>query len=569
MTPFLFRRIRGPVFLLCFALTAILAQWDVLSFARSWPIYLIAAGLLRLLDALLPFQPALTSPYGQPVVAGIPYVRRSSITLSVAELVFGVVALLVTTDVLALPDFWHVYATWWPLLLIVIGVLLLIERFFDGVFDRRAGRRFGPAAAYYPRRRRRGGLVFLVILVALLGLVGHHAPFVSSDNWRWDPDWNWSLSGETHENDVTLEQPIAADAALTVDNARGDLELATATDGLIHLSAHQVAHVSDRGKSKAFADTRPELALHGSSATVTVPGRNGVEVRLVLAVPEGLLCTIRNHHGDISVSGLKRQLEINQDHGDVALDSLGGPVHVTIDHGDIHARALASDLVIDGHADDVTASDIGGKTQLNGDFFGDTELDGVKGAVSFHSNRTDLEAARMAGQLSLDSDDLKIAGASGGLKLHTRSKDVEVTDLSDDAEITDSNSDVSVATAKPLGALSIQNSTGDVTLSIPPGLGFSISGQTGDENDISSEYPLTQSSDGSRKTLTGQVGVGGPHLMVTTSHGDLTLRRNAATVEAPERPEHAEAPERPEKPEKPEHVRHLKTDGEPPASAIQ
>ena len=53
MNPFLFRRIRGPVFLLCFALTAILNQWHILSFGQSWPLYLITGGILRIVEALV------------------------------------------------------------------------------------------------------------------------------------------------------------------------------------------------------------------------------------------------------------------------------------------------------------------------------------------------------------------------------------------------------------------------------------------------------------------------------------------------------------------------------------
>jgi hypothetical protein len=54
------RRIRGPVFLLTFGFTALLHQWHVLSFGRSWPLYLIVYGLLRLAEgsALLAAPPA-------------------------------------------------------------------------------------------------------------------------------------------------------------------------------------------------------------------------------------------------------------------------------------------------------------------------------------------------------------------------------------------------------------------------------------------------------------------------------------------------------------------------------
>ncbi len=46
----LLRRLRGPAFLLLVGVTALLNQWDVLSFGRSWPLYLILAGLLSLAE---------------------------------------------------------------------------------------------------------------------------------------------------------------------------------------------------------------------------------------------------------------------------------------------------------------------------------------------------------------------------------------------------------------------------------------------------------------------------------------------------------------------------------------
>jgi hypothetical protein len=46
----LIRRLRGPAFLILVGITALLNQWGVLSFGRSWPLYLILAGLLGLAE---------------------------------------------------------------------------------------------------------------------------------------------------------------------------------------------------------------------------------------------------------------------------------------------------------------------------------------------------------------------------------------------------------------------------------------------------------------------------------------------------------------------------------------
>ena len=46
----LIRRLRGPAFLILLGITALLNQWGVLTFTRSWPLYLILAGVLGLAE---------------------------------------------------------------------------------------------------------------------------------------------------------------------------------------------------------------------------------------------------------------------------------------------------------------------------------------------------------------------------------------------------------------------------------------------------------------------------------------------------------------------------------------
>ncbi len=554
MNTFLIRRIRGPVFLLCFALTAILAQWHVLSFAQSWPLYLLTGGFLRLAEAV-----------ATPALYGASPLRRPSLTGALLQLLVGTVALLLTIDLLPVYSFWRIFSLWWPLLLVLIGVFLLAERLLERRLDGRYAVAGVPAVL---GRRSGGGIAGVVILVVVLGLLSHAAPLSigAGDGWNWNPDWHPSFGGQTYQSDVSLHEPIAPGAALFIDNAHGDVQIAPSSDGLVHVDAHAEAHVRAGQRDRAFADTRPRFAANGTGgATLTVPGREGVTVRLVLLVPDGVLCTVRNHHGDIAVSGLRRALEIKEDHGDVVLDSVAGPVHLAMDHGDVHAHALGADLTIDGRADDIALSGVQGTVLLRGEFFGDTVVSGAAGAVQFHSRRTDLDAGKMTGELSLDGEELRMAGVSGGLKLASRSKNVEVTGLSGSADITDSNGDVSLSTEAPLGRISVNDNTGNITVSVPPGTGVAVDASTGRDDSIESDFALAQVTEGDRRTLRGEVaGAGGPsgaRLEIRADHGDLTLRRSAAGVGMGRGAPAAGEAHRPE--------RHLRSQGEPPAPVVQ
>lgn len=56
------RRLRGPAFLLMFGITALLHQWDILSFGQSWPLYLVLAGVLSLAERAAFAQPDVMQP---------------------------------------------------------------------------------------------------------------------------------------------------------------------------------------------------------------------------------------------------------------------------------------------------------------------------------------------------------------------------------------------------------------------------------------------------------------------------------------------------------------------------
>jgi cell wall-active antibiotic response 4TMS protein YvqF len=83
----LIRRLRGPAFLILFGITALLSQWGVLSFSRSWPLYLILAGVIGLAEraAILaappapPVYPYASTAYPQSTPVP-PYVPASGMT---------------------------------------------------------------------------------------------------------------------------------------------------------------------------------------------------------------------------------------------------------------------------------------------------------------------------------------------------------------------------------------------------------------------------------------------------------------------------------------------------------
>lgn len=67
------RRVRGPVILVTIGVMALLDQYNVLSFGRSWPLILIVLGVLMLVERILLSQMPPPPPgYYYPAGCGVP-----------------------------------------------------------------------------------------------------------------------------------------------------------------------------------------------------------------------------------------------------------------------------------------------------------------------------------------------------------------------------------------------------------------------------------------------------------------------------------------------------------------
>lgn len=452
--------------------------------------------------------------------------RRTSITGPLILLAIGIIALLIETGRVSGYMVWEWYGRWWPLLLIGIGLISLAEYFFD---------RNNP----YAGRRSAGGIVFLILLFAFFGWGSHSArnwgPF--TEQFGNNGDDFFSLLGEEHDNDVKIDQAIPTSGTVNVQNPRGDVTITASDDGQMHLHAHEIIHTnSDDNAKRFFEQVTPKVTSSSTGAVIAVPARNGARVDLILQLPEKSFATINAGRGDVTVEGLKNNVDVTNHHGDVKFDNIGGDVHARMDHGDVSAHQVTGHAFIDGHADDVTLSEIKGNVILDGEFFGDTHLEQIGSTVHFHTSRTDLDIPSLGGDLTMDAKDLTASQINGPVRLSTRSKDIDLSQVAGDVHIDNSDGDINVVAAVPLGNVQIANRSGAVSLTVPENANFSITASTTEDNDLETDFPLQTSTSGDRRNLEGSVGKASVRLDLTTSHGNLELKKGSSQPLPPPSP---------------------------------
>ena len=133
------------------------------------------------------------------------------------------------------------------------------------------------------------------------------------------------------------------------------------------------------------------------------------------------------------------------------LSAITGQVTVKLENGDsdFSAHSVTGALTLEGKAKDVTIADVSGDVRMQGDFFGDTQLEHIRGAFKFHSSRTDFQVARLDGEASFSDDDLSADQALGPVVLTTRNRNITLDRIAGDITVTDKNGKVDVTSAPP------------------------------------------------------------------------------------------------------------------------
>lgn len=467
----------------------------------------------------------------------------------------GIIALLVVTGHIAAEDFWTWYAHWWPVLLIGAGLALLAEWAIDS-------RRETPI-------RRGGGFVGLLIFLAILGCGAS-----GWNNW-WGPlraemgdngDGFFNAFGlPEHDNDQQLlNTQVPANATVDIENPRGDVSI-TAGDGPnVQIQSHEVAYASsDSAAKKIFDAETPHVTVSGNAVLVRSDSSKSGRLNLTVTVPRSAQVTVNAGRGDVTAAGLGAGIIVAAPHGDVHLSTISGPVQAKFSKGEFSAHEIQGDITGEGPCSDMTLSDVTGKVGLNCDYFDQLHIEHVNGAVHFRTSKTDVELAALPGDLTLTDSELHVTEAKGNVRVVTHSRDIELNQIYGDTYVEDRDGNISI---EPAGAYGIEakneSGKGDVEITLAPNARGVVDGHT-HNGDIVSDYPLEISGDES-KSVSGNIGSGGPKILINTDVGDLRIKRGSGFAPEPPSPTAVGAPKAPPAPNAP----HLKAPKAPEAEPV-
>ena len=418
---------------------------------------------------------------------------------------------------------WHFFGHWWPLLLILWGVIALIEH--------TSSQRMG----YRTRHLGAGGIVLLIFLVAL-GVSAHHSSDIDwggvRDQIQMDDDLG-GIFGTAYTFDDTVQQAFPAHGNLRVVCDHGSLNIAPADDNTLRVVVHKKVYAQNQKDADKYNDgTKPQITVSGNlvvlNANTNGAGEHGVQADMDIFVPRDATLDIASKRGDVTINDRKADVKVSLQHGDVTLNDVSGAVNTSLQKGSVRASKIAGDLDVDGNIDNVTIDEVAGSVHLNGDFFEDIRLSKIAKTVTFKSSRSDMQIASVPGDLEIAGDEVRGNDLSGPSRLiFTRSKDVHIENVSGDLQLETTNGDIEVRAADklPLGRISISSKRGDISLVLPSKSGFQMQANTS-KGGITSEFEAVKidESNGSARAE-GAVGNGVSKLQINTGTGDIRITK--------------------------------------------
>lgn len=447
----------------------------------------------------------------------------------VVLIVLGIFFLMGNMGWIAWQDLGRWFARFWPALLILWGIIKLIEY-------QRASR-----AGVRARGIGAGGILLLIFLVVtgLIATEAYRLDWVAIRDQMHIEGADMPWWGHTYSYEDSLEASFPAGASLQVLSERGAVNITASDDNQIHVNVHKRINADNQQDADNWnKSTRPQITTSGTVVSVNAntqgAGDHWVSTDLDISIPRKASVALSTRRGDMSIIGRDGSAELSNGHGDVSVTDLTGSLVLNLDHTSARISDVGGDVTLQGRANDVSVEDVKGAVRLEGDFMESVRLSRVVKSVSFKSSRTDLQFARLDGDLNLDSGDLEANSVTGPLRLRTRSKDIMINGVTSDVHLQNRNGAVEIHFNK-LGNVEVSNERGDIRIFVPEKSSFQLDAQARG-GDIQTDFnELKVDNQENRATASGSVGSGGPHISLNNEHGTIEIRTGMA-VPAPPAP---------------------------------
>jgi DUF4097 and DUF4098 domain-containing protein YvlB len=253
---------------------------------------------------------------------------------------------------------WSGLARYWPVLIIVWGVVKLVE-----YFQNRSTADNRPLFS--------SGEVMLLILVILAGsaitAAANVNPSLDIDGVFQTGNLDlWDITGNNYSYDEHHEMPVTGAPAIDIFNMFGNVDVQPSDGDRVVLDVKKTIRASNKeeadrlsseftfgilndGSTVRIASNRDSTGTSGRR----ISGRQRFKSSLTVRVPKGSPLRVDNRNGRVSIQDLAANQNVTNRYGQVDVQRVDGDIEVTNSFGEVDVRDVKGAITVKGRFGDV------------------------------------------------------------------------------------------------------------------------------------------------------------------------------------------------------------------------
>jgi DUF4097 and DUF4098 domain-containing protein YvlB len=450
----------------------------------------------------------------------VPYYRPRprSLVGPLVLIAIGVLFLLRTTGVISFQSFRSWMVHYWPLILIFLGLAKLGEYMW--------ARQHGEPTP----RLGAGSIVFVVFFIVFGSAITRTA------DWNWqglvndfgaDPEWE-NIFSQHYDYTDNFAQPLVGGSEIKILSTQGDITVTPSEDNQVHAVVRKSIHTDSQEQANRLNDsTHPKFTQQGSIWLLDLTSGDFEHTRfdLDLQLPRQVPLSMSTRHGNLSVSQREGNVDLSTDHGNLTAENVKGAASLHVRSGSVNVKGITGNVQVDGEVEDGSVSDVTGSLEFNAGYNGTVQLSHIGQHLHLKSVRTDLQLAKLDGEISMGHGDIRANSLLGPVKLNTRSNEVHFEDVSGEVDVENRNGLVSIRPKAPLGNIDVNNVRGGIELEMPASADFRLDAQSKSGNIDANDFSITVDNERRDSTARATIGKGGPDIHLRTERGSIQIRK--------------------------------------------
>jgi Toastrack DUF4097/LiaI-LiaF-like transmembrane region len=419
---------------------------------------------------------------------------------------------------------WTGVARYWPVLLIVWGVIKLV----DYARWKRAGEP-GPLFG--------AGEVVLLIIVILSGTALTAATNIDGGFWR-DVPFIFDIGGPEFAYSEHYEKDVPAGSSIEIINRYGSVDVKASDSDRITVDVAKTITARDQKDADELSKvlTYSIVEQGGRYRVISTYNRdqNGNRGRrfktsLTILVPKRSVLTVNNRYGNVDVSGLTGDQQLNNAFGELLVKNISGAVDARNRNGRVVVEDITGAATISNEFDSIEARRIGGSLDVK-HRNGSVEFEDIKGDTKVSNAFGSTEVKNVQGSLVVDTRNGSVDAThvEGNVTVENQFDSVQLEDVKGTVSVENRNGNVEVRYVQPpKNNIRVNSKFGDIKLVLPASSAFSLDARTRFATISSNFEGLTRRDDDhdQRDSLTGQVGTGGPEIRIENQNGSIQIEK--------------------------------------------